>query len=147
MIQERACLYAAELSHEGFTASNGWLDRWQNHHNIRLATLSDEAADVNVEVVKDWGQRLESICRGYQLRDIFYADETGLFYKALPTREKAKDRISILLACSAEGEKLTPFVIGRSANPRCFKGLASSACLPVSYSSNKKAWMTAVLFQ
>ena len=94
-----------------------------------------------------------------RLPAIFNADETGLFYRALPTKsicvkgdgakggKKAKDRISVLLACSAEGEKLTPFVIGRNANPRCFKGLASSACLPVSYSSNKKAWMTAVLYQ
>ena len=138
MIQERACLYAAELSYEGFMASNRWLDRWQKCHNVRLATLSGEAADVNEEVVEDWGQRLESICRGYQLRDIFNADEIGLFYRALPTKsmcvkgdgakgeKKTKDRISVLLACSAEGEMLTPFVIGRSANPRCFKGLASS---------------------
>ena len=68
MIQERARLYAAKLSHEGFRASNGWLDRWQKRHNVRLATLSGEAADVNEEVVEDWGQRLESICRGYQLK-------------------------------------------------------------------------------
>ena len=88
MIQERACLYTAELSHEGFTASNGWLYRWQKRHNVRMATLSGEAADVNEEVVEDWDQRLESICRGYQLRGtcIFNADETGLFYRALPTK-------------------------------------------------------------
>ena len=40
-----------------------------------------------------------------------------------------------------------PFVIGHSANPRCFKGLTSLACLPVSYSSNKTAWITVDLFQ
>ena len=60
---------------------------------------------------------------------------------------KYKERITVLLARSAEGEKLRPFVIGHSANPRCFKGLASLACLPVTYFSNKKAWMTPELFQ
>ena len=43
------------------------------------------------------------------------------------------------------GEKLTPLVIGRSANPRCFRGV--TACLPVTYAANKKAWMTSDLFQ
>ena len=47
--------------------------------------------------------------------------------------KKSKERITLLLACSAEGEMLMPFVIGHSANPRCFKGLASLACLPVSW--------------
>ena len=112
-----------------------------------------------VSVVEDWGRRLESVRKGYQLRDIFNVDETGLFYRALPTKSmsvkgeeakggrKSKERITVLLVCSAEGEKLRPFVIGHSANPRCFKGLASIACLPVTYCSNKKAWMTAALFQ
>ena len=159
MIHEQARLYAAQFSHKGFTASNEWLDRWQKRHNDRMATLSGEAADVNEEMVEDLSKRLESLCRSYQLRDIFNADEIGLFYRSLPTKsmcikgygakggEKSKDRISVLFACSAEGEKLTPFVIGRNANSRCFKGLASSACIPVSYSSNRKAWMTAELFQ
>ena len=139
MIHEQALLYAAELGHEGFSGSNGWLDRWQKRHNIRMSTLSGEAADVSEGVVEDWGRRLDSVCKGYRLQDIFNADETGLFYRALPTKsmsvkgeeakggKKSKERITVLLACSAEGEKLMPFVIDHSANPRCFKGLASLA--------------------
>ncbi len=105
-------------------------------------------------VVEDWRGRLKCLCQGsYHLRDIFNADETGLFYRDLSMTikgetvkggKKSKERITALLACSAEGEKLVPLVIGHSVNPRCFKGLAS---LPVSYSSNKKAWMTSELFQ
>lgn len=157
MIQEQALLYAAELGHDEFSGSNGWLDRWQRRHNVRMSTLSGEAADVSASIVEDWSRRLESVCRGFLPRDIFNADETGLFYRAMPTKsmtvrgeeakggKKSKERITVLLACSAEGEKLMPYVIGHSANPRCFKGLASMACLPVSYSSNKKAWMTAIV--
>ena len=40
-------------------------------------------------------------------------------------------------------EKLEPLVIGKSANPKCFKSVRS---LPVEYRSNAKAWMTAALW-
>ena len=117
MIQEKALMFVREMEHLGFTASKGWLNRWQKHHNVRLATLSGEAADVSEETVEDWRKRLKSICEWYSRADIFNADETILFYRALPTRsmvakadearggKKSKERISVLLACSCEGEK------------------------------------------
>ncbi|GFX15150.1 tigger transposable element-derived protein 6 [Trichonephila clavipes] len=40
-------------------------------------------------------------------------------------------------------EKITPLVIGKSAKPRCFKGINS---LPTKYRSNKKSRMTTELF-
>jgi hypothetical protein len=43
--------------------------------------------------------------------------------------KKDKDRITVLIACSATGEKVKPFVIGRSENPCCFRG--ASHCLPL----------------
>ncbi len=158
-IQEKALMYAAELGHSEFTDSNGWLARWQARHNVRMSILSGESGDVDKSVVEDWSKRLDSVCAGYKLQDIFNADETGLFYRSLPSRslvskgddckggKKSKERMTVLLACSAVGEKLTPLVIGHSAKPQCFKGLASTLCLPVTYSSNKKAWMTSDLFQ
>ena len=84
-----------------------------------MVVLSGEAADVDPTVVSDWSERLKTICQGYALKDIFNADETGLFYSALPTRSMAvkvvntsgkkmsKERITVLLACSTIGEKLT----------------------------------------
>ena len=86
LIQERAVMYASELGIERFSGSNGWLEKWQKRHNVRMSVLSGEAADVDPTVVSDWGERLKTICEGYALKDIFNADETGLFYRALPTR-------------------------------------------------------------
>ena len=40
--------------------------------------------------------------------------------------------------------KLRPFVIGKSANPRCLRGIKK---LLQTYKSNKNSWMTATLFQ
>lgn len=51
-----------------------------------MSTISSEAADVSSSVVEDRSQQLESVCCGFLPRDIFNADETGLFYRALPTK-------------------------------------------------------------
>ncbi|GFW31518.1 tigger transposable element-derived protein 6 [Trichonephila clavipes] len=56
----------------------------------------------------------------------------------------SKERLTILLTVNIDGsEKITPLVIGKSAKPRCFKGINS---FPTKYHSNKKAWMTTELF-
>ena len=47
-------MYAIELGHFSFSAWNGWLNTWQKCNNVRLATLSGEAADVDPAVVDNW---------------------------------------------------------------------------------------------
>jgi hypothetical protein len=37
--------------------------------------------DVDDAVVSDWLTKLHSICEGYEPKDIFNMDETGLFYQ------------------------------------------------------------------
>ena len=158
LIQEKASLLSEELNHEGFAASNGWLESWRKRFGVRSAALSGESASVREEDVADWSKRLPTICTGYEARNIFNADETGLFYRCLPNRsmvqkadsckggKNAKERVTVLLGSSVIGEKLKPLVIGKAANPRCFKGI-NKGTLGVHYESNCKAWMTASLFR
>ncbi len=54
----------------------------------------------------------------------------------------SKERITLLVGASMEGEKLPLLAIGKYAKPRCFKG----AQVPVSYTNNPKAWMNGELF-
>jgi hypothetical protein len=42
-----------------------------------------------------------------------------------------------------KGKKRGLLVVGKSENPRCFKGVRS---FPVDYYSNANAWMTSVIF-
>ena len=49
----------------------------------------------------------------------------------------------MLVTVSMAGEKLL-LVIGKSANPKCFKNIKK---LLLPYKSNKKAWMTAAIFE
>ncbi|KAK2176478.1 hypothetical protein NP493_662g01140 [Ridgeia piscesae] len=71
---------------------------------------------------------LPELTAGYLPADIYNADETGLYYRALPERsmvvrgdprkgiKTSKKRVTVLLACSAAGEKLKPLLIGKSGS-------------------------------
>ena len=61
--------------------SNGWLSSFVNRHNIVFCKMSGERGDVDDAVVSDWLTKLPSICEGYEPKDIFKMDETGLFYR------------------------------------------------------------------
>jgi hypothetical protein len=87
-------------------------------------------------------------------------DETGLFWKCLPNKtflsrmessapgwKICKDRLTLLLGGNSNGDfKFKPLLIYQSENPRALKG-CSKNLLPVHWRSNKKAWMTAAMFQ
>lgn len=92
----------------------------------------------------------------YDARNIFNADETGLFYNCLLNRtltfkndkchggKNSKERIIVMLAANINGfQKLRHLMIEKFANPRCLKNIKS---FPLMYQSNKKEWMTGVLF-
>ena len=56
----------------------------------------------------------------------------------------AKDRLTILHCVNMAGEKERLFVIGKAAKPRAFRNINLNN-LPVTWRSNKKAWMTSEL--
>ena len=80
-------------------------------------------------------------------------DETGQFFRALPNRslteasqictsgKKSKDRLTCLFFTNASGGKERPFIIGKSANQRCFRGIQDSRLLTCQYFSHPKAQM------
>ena len=158
LLQEKALQLVKEMGHDGFSASNGWLQSWRSRFNVKAALLSGEAADVREEDVTNWMERLPTLYEGYEPCNIFNADKTGLFFRALPScslvnktdsrkgGKQSKERIMVLLASSATGEKLQPLVIGKSTNPRCFRGI-DKVLLGVRYEANRKAWMVSALFQ
>ena len=60
----------------------------------------------------------------------------------------ATERLSIMLCCSATGEKLKPLVIGNATRQRAFKqNSVTPGNLPVTWKHNKKAWMTTAIFE
>ena len=158
MIQEEALQIALKLNVTGFTASNGWLEKWKTRHNVKQFSVAGEDREVNAETLETWAERLPEIVKGYELKDIWNADETGLFWRALPDKslsvrkgrckggKYAKQRITVLLIVNALGEKEPPIIIGRSLKTRCFKNVKDKRRPCGSYYyANKKAWMDSEL--
>lgn len=158
LIKTKAEFYATELGITDFKASEGWLSKWKQRHNINYGQINGEARDVDRTITDSW---LEKVWPGlkarYSAEDIFNADETGLFYKLTPNKtlkfksEKciggklSKERITVLVAANMTGSvKRKLLVIGKSKSPRCFKNIKR---LPVNYKANKSAWMTSQIFE
>ena len=134
MLQSETQTIALTLGHdENFLASNGWLRSFCSRHQIKHANLHGKSAEVDQNVCTDWRQNiLPRIIEGYHLSDILNCDKTAVFFCAVnnksfilpgeaPKGVKAlKERVSILLTCSAKGKKLPTLIIGKSAKPWSF---------------------------
>lgn len=158
LIKTKAEFFATELGVAEFKASEGWLSKWKQRHNINYGKISGEGRDVDRNLTNGW---LESVWPALKVRypeeDIFNADETGLFFKLTPDRtlkfksEKciggklSKERITVLVAANMTGTvKRKLLVIGKFKNPRSFKNIKN---LPVTYKANKSPWMTSQIFE
>lgn len=87
LIKEKALEFAAALGHHEFQARNGWIDKLKKRHSITQKAISRESASVCTRDCEFWKQSvLKQILNDYAPKDIFYADEIGLFFKCLPNR-------------------------------------------------------------
>ena len=138
------------------TVSMSWIDRWKKRHGVSRIIKAGESGGVDIEIVRDWKEgKLQGILSTYRHDDIYNADETGLFWLLLPDNslgftgglhhaEEPKSRITVLVGANMTGtDKLPLMVIGKSKNPRAFNNMT----VPVEYHSNKKAWITSILFE
>ena len=150
-----------ESSAQSFVASSGWLSNFISRHGIRGISLQGESLSADTSAVDSFQSELQQTLKtgGYSLDQVFNADETGLWWKLMPSKslvhcgeqaknfKQAKDRVTLLGCCNASGTcKLPLAFIHKSARPRCFKNMEISA-LPVCYLSQPKAWMNATLFE
>lgn len=140
-------------------ASNGWFDRFKRRHGIRFLTVSGEKLSADLSHITPFIHRLRGKMQGMGITEnqLYNADESALYYRLLPKRtyvaanEKnapgrkvSRERVTFMLCANADGShKTKPLVIGKSKNPRCFKGFKN----PLLYNHSKKAWMTRLIFK
>ena len=153
MLQAKAVAVAEQMQLENFKASNGWLEKFKTPYKIKGMTVSGESGEVHEETVESWKERLPQILAGYSPEDILNMDETGKFYRALPNKslseaakqcrggKQSKERVTCAFFVNAAGGKEKPIVIGKSANPRCFRGIRDLSTLQCTYFNQKNAWM------
>lgn len=67
---------------ERLSLSEGWLARFKNRSGLKQLKRHGEAGSVDPEKVERERRRVQGLIKeyGYELRDIFNMDETGLFY-------------------------------------------------------------------
>jgi hypothetical protein len=123
-----------------------------------LSSICGEANSVNPKEVVPWKKTiLPHLTAKDSPKDIFNADECGLFYNMLPDKTHTfkgasckgikinEERITILVCEELDGtEKLPLLVIGKSKQPQCFR---NAKLLPRTCCHNKTAWMTCDIFR
>lgn len=157
ILKSRAEELAKSLGAVDFNASNGWFSRWLKRENIIYAKPAGEKAEADNVAADSWLREEWPVLREeYSPNNIFNADETGLYWRALPEHtylfksEKvggvkvSKERITILYCASMTGEKRDLLVIGKSKKPRCFRNVKK---LPMDYDANANALMTNTIFR
>ncbi|KAF8685561.1 CENP-B ARS binding protein-like protein [Rhizoctonia solani] len=136
--------------------SDGWLTRFKHRFGIKQYTFHGEAASAPIAELENHKCTIQEVLSRYPEDSVFNVDETahlpsqspksGLASQALPGVKADKTRLTYVLGTSATGEKLPPFTIGFASRPRCFTNGPPSN-YGFDYASNKKAWMTAKLWQ
>ena len=141
-----------------FKCSNGWLDRFKDRHGISFKRICGEenSVDTGSEQMEEWHRTLSMILKEYDPKNVYNADETGVFFRCLPDKtlefkdkdchggKQNKERITAMVCANMSGTDKRPLlVLGRSAKPRCFNNVKT---FPTEYDANKKAWMTSEIF-
>lgn len=157
VLEEKASDLAKKLDKPDFKPSSGWLSRWKERNNIVFKRQHGEKKDADLPAADSFvANVLPGLLQKYAPDDIYNADETGIYYRALPDGtlvnksesvaggKKSKDRITALVATNMSGtDRRKLLIIGKSKQPRCLRGEKS---LPVDYESNSNAWMTGEIF-
>ncbi|XP_060859113.1 tigger transposable element-derived protein 6-like [Metopolophium dirhodum] len=110
LIKEKAKSYAKMFGISDFNACDGWLSNFKKPHNLVFKKICGESASVDEDICNDWQMKLQDLLCEYDPKNVFNADETGLFFKCLPVRtltfknEKchggklSKERVTLLFA-------------------------------------------------
>lgn len=156
LMRQKAEELAKKMGKTDFVATDGWFSRWCKRENVVLKKPPGELKDADRPAAETWLREVwPKLCEEYQPEQIYNADETGLYYRAIPEvsyvfkNEDAKgskickERVTVLCCVNMTGQKKKLVVIGKSKRPRCFKNVHH---LPVDYFANSNAWMTKSIF-
>lgn len=160
---KRAEFFFYALGMDGdFNPSAGWLTRFKQRHSIREINIRNERLNGDETAVEEFCNHFRDFIEQENLQpeQIYNADETGLFWKCLPSRtavvkgkctvpghNSGEERITVMCCTNATGlHKLKLCVVGKARKPRSFKS-TDTFNLPVSYFSQKGAWMDLSIFR
>jgi len=141
-----------DLPGDAIKFSNSWVDEFKRHHALQHYQNHGEASSVNLTSVKEECTRMQCELQGWDLNDVFNADETSFFWKSIQNnglltkgRNLDKTRMSFLVMMDATGtKKIHLLFIATAKKPQCFGKEGQE--LGLWYFHNKKAWITGEVF-
>lgn len=154
IISNKAKQFAKQLGCDDFKTTDKYISGLKKRHNIVLAKMSGESASVNEEKVIQWANELKTYLSDYKPEDVYNLDETGLFYRLLPSKtyafadekrygnKKSKIRVTLTLITNADGSDKSASIIGKSQRPLALRGKNP----PIDYYSQENSWMDAVVY-
>ena len=136
--------------------SKGWLDRFQKRHGLKFRRVHAEGLGADSVALTTALPEIRSQMSEYETKEVWNADEFGLFYRQLPGSslsqkqhsgfKKDKTRITFLGCCKSDGSEKYPLMIfGNSLRRRLLKEKYGHE-VGFEYYANKKAWVTRELF-
>ena len=134
--------------------SDGRFNRWKKRHDLRYTKLYGEACEADKDSAAMWtSENVQELLKKYEPADVYNADETAFYFRALPDStyvkksfrklargsKVVKNRLTMLVCCNMMGDKHGLIVIGTPQKLRCFKNVRA---FPADYSFSRNAWMT-----
>jgi hypothetical protein len=158
LILQKKLLHWAKLEEDemynDFQASPSFISRVLRTHNLIGASLHGEANNMDDEmregIMLEWQGKFWAKLRDRNIQPecLYNADQTGLFYNKMPNRMyikrerhkefkgvkvmKSKDRITLMVCTSCNGNKVPLAVIGKAKQPTCFH-LCPNGVAPLPY--------------
>lgn len=156
------CSFAKKLNHD-WQANSGFITRWKKRYGIsNKAICGTKLAGASQESIEEFlSDTLIPKLAQYEPKNIYNADETALFYRAMPHRsyvmkgekpsggKKNKNRVTMLQIVNMDGsDKRKLSVIGKAKKPQCVRKKYKMEMnqLPVDWYASKNAWMTGLIF-
>uniref|UniRef100_A0A0K0FFG2 HTH CENPB-type domain-containing protein n=1 Tax=Strongyloides venezuelensis TaxID=75913 RepID=A0A0K0FFG2_STRVS len=119
---------------DGFTSSNGWLQKFKDRYNIKYKKFHGEAGKSDHLSASIWKNQVDDFLSDFLDKNILNLDETALFYKMcsnetltstqaqLTDIKKDKSSVTLLIENNILGYERKIIMVGKHLKPRCFKG-------------------------
>uniref|UniRef100_A0A3B3WHD8 DDE-1 domain-containing protein n=1 Tax=Poecilia mexicana TaxID=48701 RepID=A0A3B3WHD8_9TELE len=120
--------------------------------SFNAISMHGEAASADTDVAEEFVNKFKAIIEegGYKSEQVFNMNETGLFWKRMPSRtfimkdeakapvfKAQKDHVTVIMCLNAAGFMIKPGLIYNSKNPRALK-YKNKNVLPVYWMHNPK---------
>ncbi len=147
--------FSLSILKSNFKASWQWLSQFRACRGLQKMLLHGEGTEVNkndLELLVAL-EELYGIIAQYDPKNVYNMDETGLFFRLLPSdsllmpnedisttrgKKKAKDRVFFIVCANTFGmHKIPCGLIGKPKEPACVKDRQ----WPIPYFNQTKAWM------